>query len=127
MDTKLALGFPEHVFAEALALKVSTVGVRPVDAVEQLLTQTLVRNMHDAEVLKLRKPPSAHIHAMYWKDRWASLAHLAQSGYETSYVELKFSTAADAAVANIVVEGYGVELKSVDYGPDRVPPSGVAG
>ena len=117
MDTKLALGFPEHVFAEALALKVSTVGVRPVDAVEQLLTQTLVRNMHDAEVLKLRKPPSAHIHAMYWKDRWASLAHLAQSGYETSYVELKFSTAADAAVANIVVEGYGVELKSVDYGP----------
>ncbi len=117
MDSKLALGFTERVFAEALALKTSTAGARPVDAVEQLLTQALVRNMHDAESLKLCKPPSAHIHAMYRKDRWASLAHLAQSGYETSYVELKFSTPADAAVAHIVVEGYGLELKPVDYGP----------
>lgn len=113
---KIALGFPEEAFAEALALKVSTAGVRPVDAVEQLLTQTLTQNILDAESVKLHKPPSVKLHSMYYKNRCASLADLARDGYATWYVELKFSTAAVAAVESVEAEGTGLELRAIDYG-----------
>ncbi|NRF10605.1 hypothetical protein [Agrobacterium pusense] len=73
MNTKIALGVSEHLFAEALALKASTVGVRPVDAVEELLTQTLAQNIRDTPSVKLHKPPSVKLHSMYYKNRCASL------------------------------------------------------
>jgi len=117
MDTKIALGFSEHLFAEALALKASTVGIRPVDAVEQLLTQILAQNIRDVASVKLHKPPSVKLHSMYYKDRCASLAHLARDGYATWYVELKFTTAAEAAVESVEVEGVGLELQPINYGP----------
>lgn len=117
MDTKIALGFSEHLFAEALALKASTVGVRPVDAVEELLTQTLVQNIRDAESVRLHKPPSVKLHSMYYKNRCASLADLALGGYETWYVELKFATAAEAAVESFEVGGMGLALQPITYGP----------
>lgn len=117
MDTRIALGLSEHLFAEALALKASTVGIRPVDAVEELLTQTLVQNICDAEPVRLHKPPSVKLHSMYYKNRCASLAELARGGYETWYVELKFATAAEAAVESFEVEGMGLELRPINYGP----------
>jgi hypothetical protein len=117
METKIALGFSEHLFAEALALKASTVGVRPVDAVEELLTQTLVQNIRDAESVRLHKPPSVKLHSMYYKNRCASLADLAHDGYATWYVELKFATAAEAAVESFEIEGMGLELQPINYGP----------
>jgi len=117
MNTKIALGVSEHVFAEALALKASTVGVRPVDAVEELLTQTLVQNILDAASVKLHKTPSVKLHSIYYKNRCASLADLARGGYETWYVELKFATAAEAAVESFEVEGIGLELRPINYGP----------
>lgn len=117
MDTKIALGFSEHLFAEALALKASTVGVRPVDAVEELLTQTLIQNIRDAESVRLHKPPSVKLHSMYHKNRCASLADLARGGYETWYVELKFATAAEAAVESFEVDGMGLALQPITYGP----------
>lgn len=40
----------------------------------------------------LRKSPSVKLHPAYFKERCASLARLAQDGFETLYVELVFST-----------------------------------
>jgi hypothetical protein len=117
MDTKLTLGLSEQLFAEALALEISAAGVRPVDAAEHVLTQTLVQSLSSTKWLNHRKSPSVKIHAMYYKNRCAPLAHLARNGYETWYAELKFSTAADAAVESLKVEGMGLELRPINYGP----------
>lgn len=54
-NSPLSIGFSEKEFAEALALNVATMGVRPVDAVEQLLTQTLVENIQQSAALMLLK------------------------------------------------------------------------
>jgi hypothetical protein len=81
-NSPLSIGFSEKEFVEALALNVATVGVRPVDAVEQLLTQTLVENIQQSAALMLRKTPSVKLHPAYFKERCASLAQLADGGYE---------------------------------------------
>jgi len=116
MTEKLSLGFTEHLFAESLSLKVCAAGVRPVDAVEQLLAETLVQNIKEAEGVRLHKPPTVTLHSIYNKDRCATLPVLAQGGYVTWYVELKFSTAAEAAIENIKIEGKGLEIRPIDYG-----------
>jgi hypothetical protein len=54
---------------------------------------------------------------MYYKERCASLSQLARDGYATWYLELAFSTAREDAIENIEVEGRGLELRPISYGP----------
>ena len=115
--SRISIGFSEREFAEALALKVATVGVRPVDAVEQLLTQILVENLQQQAAFALCKIPSVKLHAMYFKERRASLARLSDVGYETWYVELAFSTTKEIMVDGVEIDIQGLRLKPINYGP----------
>jgi hypothetical protein len=115
--SRISIGFSEKEFAEALALKVATVGVRPVDAVEQLLTEILVENLQQQVAFALRKIPSVKLHAMYFKERCASLARLSDVGYETWYVELAFSTTKDTMVGDVEIDTLGLQLGLINYGP----------
>jgi hypothetical protein len=115
--SRISIGFSEKEFAEALALKVATVGVRPVDAVEQLLTQILVENLQQQVAFALRKIPSVKLHSVYFKERCASLARLSDVGYETSYVELAFSTSKDTVVEDVEIDTRALQLSPINYGP----------
>ncbi len=117
MNTTISLGFTEPTFAKALALKIATPGVRPADAVEHLLTQTLVSNLSEAKFLTLCKAPSVKFHSMYFKERCASLSQLARDGYATWYPELVFSTAKEHEVESVAIEVAGIELRPINYGP----------
>lgn len=117
MSTRISLGFSERTFAEALALKVCSAGVRPADAVEHLLIQILIGNLCETTALTLLKSPSVKLHSMYFKERCTSLNQLARNGYTTWYVELVFSTATEDAIESVEIEGKGLELKPVNYGP----------
>lgn len=114
---RLSFGFSEKEFGEALALRTATVGVRPVDAVEQLMTQILVENLRQQATLELRKIPSVKLHSMYFKERCASLARLADIGYETWYVELAFSTTKETMVDVVEIDTQGLQLSPINYGP----------
>lgn len=115
MPRILAVGFADD-FARSLATKVSIPGVRPVDAVEQLLTETFIHNLRGAD-FSLVKPPSVKLHAMYFKERGATLAQLARQGYETWYSELLFSTKIQDVVESITLETTGLETRPINYGP----------
>ncbi|AQS65424.1 MULTISPECIES: hypothetical protein [Rhizobium/Agrobacterium group] len=115
--SRISIGFSEKEFAEALAPRVATVGTRPVDAVEQLLTQILVENLRQQTALALRKIPSVKLHSMYFKERCASLARLADIGYDTWYAELAFSTTRENMVDGVEIDTQGLHLSPINCGP----------
>lgn len=115
--SRISIGFSEREFSEALVLRAAAVGARPVDAVEQLLTQILVENLEQHTELMLCKAPSVKVHSMYFKERCASLARLAEVGYETWYIELAFSTTNDTMVDGVEIDTQGLQLSPINYGP----------
>lgn len=115
--SRISIGFSEREFSEALVLRAAAVGARPVDAVEQLLTQILVENLEQHRELVLRKAPSVKVHSMYFKERCASLARLAEIGYETWYIELAFSTTKETMVDGVEIDAQGLQLSPINYGP----------
>ncbi|TAY14014.1 hypothetical protein [Rhizobium leguminosarum] len=114
MSARLTIGLSD-AFPETLALKISTAGVRPVDAVEELLIEILGRSLASSPTLSLLKTPAVKIHSMYYKDRCATLAQLAREGYATWYVELAFSTALENAMERLDVDATGLELRPISY------------
>jgi hypothetical protein len=115
MTATLAIQLPD-TFADSLATKVSVPGVLPVDAVEQILTETIIGSLSDSQSVQLLKPPCVRLHPMYFADRCATLFHLARDGCATWCVDLVFSSAMESAVDNINVVATGLELKPINYG-----------
>lgn len=115
MNATLAIELPD-TFADSLARNASIPGVRPVDALEQLLTEALIESLSRSPSVQLLKPPSVRLHPMYFADRCGTLFHLARDGYATWYVDLVFSSALESAVKNIDVVATGLELKPISYG-----------
>lgn len=115
MTASLAIKLPD-TFSIDLATKVSIPGVRPVDAVEQILTQTLIDSLSASLSVPLLKPPSVRLHPMYFAERCATLFDMARDGYATWYVDLVFSTALESGRDKIDVIATGLELKPINYG-----------
>jgi len=112
----LKIGLDEDSFARDLAREIATPGVRPVDAVERLLSLHLARSLKTALGARLIKEPTPRIYAGYSKNRWATLFELAAEGYETWYPELRFSTKPSDVVEKIDIEPAGFLLEPIDYG-----------
>jgi hypothetical protein len=112
----LKIGLDEDSFARDLAREIATPGVRPVDAVERLLSLHLAHSLKNALGARLTKEPTPRIHAGYSKNRWATLFDLAADGYETWYPELQFSTKPSDVVERIDIEPIGFLLEPIDYG-----------
>jgi hypothetical protein len=74
-----------------LAHDLRTSGVVPVPAVERALEEYLFEKFRDGLGEMLVKAPRVRVHAGYFKNRFANLVDLAQSGYETWYVEVHFA------------------------------------
>ncbi len=112
----MKIGLDEDSFARDLAREIATPGVRPVDAIERLLSLHLARSLKTALGARLTKEPTPRIHAGYAKNRWATLFELAADGYETWYPELRFSTKPSDVVEKIDIEPAGFLLEPIDYG-----------
>ena len=112
----MKIGLDEDSFARDLAREIATPGVRPVDAIERLLSLHLARSLKTAFGSRLVKEPTTRIYAGYSKSRWATLFELAADGYETWYPELRFSTKPSDAVEKIEIEPAGFLLEPIDYG-----------
>jgi len=112
----LKIGFEIDAFAADFGREIATPGIRPVDAVERLLSQHLTAGLKIALGSRAIKEPIARIHAGYSKNRWAVLPDLADGGYETWYPELQFSTKLADRVDVAELESVGLELEPIDYG-----------
>ncbi len=112
----MKIGLDEDSFARDLAGEIAAPGVRPVDAIERLLSLHLARSLKTALGARLIKEPTPRIYAGYSKNRWATLFELAADGYETWYPELRFSTKPSDVVETIDIEPAGFLLEPIDYG-----------
>lgn len=115
MSARLTIGIGDD-FPQGLAVKLTTAGIRPVDAIEQMLTDALVKSIAECPLLKPHRTPTVDIHPNYNADRCVTLAHLAGVGYATWYVELKFATTTDNELPRLEVDPLGIELVPLNYG-----------
>lgn len=112
----LRIGLEEDQFVRDFAREIATPGIRPVDAIERLLSQHLAGSLKSALGTRLIKEPTARIYRGYSKNPWAVLPDLAAGGYETWYPELRFSTRPSDVVDTIEIEPAGFLLEPIDYG-----------
>jgi hypothetical protein len=116
MCETLEIGLDENLLALEMAQEIATPGVRPVQALEQLLSQHLTRGLRRALGNRFIKEPLARIVPHYFKNVWAVLSDLEVGGYETWYTELKFSTRPDDCFNSVDVKPSGFVLDPIDYG-----------
>jgi hypothetical protein len=110
MCETLEIGLDENLLALEMAQEIATPGVRPVQALEQLLSQHLTRGLRRALGNRFIKEPLARIVPHYFKNVWAVLSDLEVGGYETWYTELKFSTRPDDCFNSVDVKPSGFVL-----------------
>jgi len=116
MCETLEIGFNQSLLARDLAQEIATPGVRPIEALEQLLSQRLTHGLKKALGNRFIKEPIARVLPYYVKNAWAVLSDLEVGGYETWYTELKFSTRPEDCFKSVDVKPSGFLLDPIDYG-----------
>jgi hypothetical protein len=111
----MKLELQEDIFVSSLCAEISTPGVRPIDAIERLISQQLTASV-EASVGKPLKLPRVHIFGVYNKNRCPTLPELVKHGYKTWYSEIRFSTDHSTSVEDITIETAGITLDDIDYG-----------
>jgi hypothetical protein len=101
---------------ESIARDLSAPGMTPVLAIERALEAHLHERFAGAFSDILVKPPRVKFHAMYFKQRYASLPVLLGSEYETWYPEITLSTATSHAFDQIELTSEALELLPIVYG-----------
>ncbi len=113
---QLELGFEEERFAGALAQELVRSSANVVDTTERLIEQYLVERLTVQCGSRLIKSATARIHNHYFRSRFATLYSLAQTGYETWYAKLKFSTALTSPITDMQITCTGIRLMPFEYG-----------
>jgi hypothetical protein len=91
-------------------------GVNPVISVECALEEHLFERFRDVLGDRLIKPPRVRLHAMYFKERYATLHRLKSTGYETWYPEIHFATSVGIEIGSLQIIPKNIDLVPVDYG-----------
>lgn len=113
MADQLNLGFSETTFAEAIAHEVATPGVTPRAAARRFIVDSFATAVRNQLGPRLIKSP---IIRLSLAGRGLTLADLAQYGCESWYPEIRFSTKAMDAYAELVVVPHGFDLIPIEYG-----------
>ena len=116
LSSRLKIALEENTFARELAREISTPGIRPVEAIERLLSLHLMRTIKSELGARLIKEPTPRIYPGYSKNRWAVLPDLAAVGYQTWYPELRFATKPADAIQKLEVHPSGFQLEPINYG-----------
>ncbi|MGH8427621.1 MAG: hypothetical protein ACRES7_06535 [Gammaproteobacteria bacterium] len=93
-----------------LAQKITVPGVRPSNAIEQILSQYLAASIKSYIGDRLIKPPNIKLMRVDAQQGILTLPELTRKGYTTWYPEIRFSTKPSDAVVNITVEPTGISL-----------------
>jgi hypothetical protein len=106
------------VFAEQLSCELHAGSLRVVDAIERMLGEHLEASVSNGLGEHLKKRPRAVVHPGYFKNRFANLSSLSESGYKTWYPEVSFSTYKGRDVAVTSIEYDGFDLGIIRYWED---------
>jgi len=93
-----------------------TPGITPVLAIERALEIYLYQAFSRAFSELLIKPPKVKFHSMYFKQRFASLAELLETGYETWYPEVTITTRPEDCFDELILDSKDLELLPISYG-----------
>jgi hypothetical protein len=111
----MKLELDEDMFVDSLCTEISTPGVRPIDAIERLVSQQLSTSV-EGTAGQLLSSPRVHIFEVYNKNRCPTLPQLVKHGYQTWYPEIRFSTDRSVVMEDIELETAGITLDEIDYG-----------
>lgn len=112
----MKLELKDEAFISDLAKAALTPGIRPIDAIEQLLSEHLVASLETSFAESLLEQPVVHIHEIYNKHRCLTLSDLAAQGYKTWYADVKFSTHSHLTIKETEIEPVGIRLEDIEYG-----------
>jgi hypothetical protein len=87
---RLALGFQEKEFAEAVARELATPGVTPLAAASRFVSARLAACVQETMGGRLVRAPATI--GGTWTGRFETLIRLAETGSEIWYPEIRFAT-----------------------------------
>ncbi|WP_454869713.1 hypothetical protein [Pseudomonas putida] len=101
---------------DSIAQDLAAPGMTPVLAIERALEAHLHEQFKAAFAHVIVKPPRVKFHSMYFKQRYASLPALLDSGYETWYPEITLSTNLADAFDQIEIVAASLDMLPISYG-----------
>lgn len=101
---------------DSIAQDLAAPGMTPVLAIERALEAHLHEQFKAAFAHVIVKPPRVKFHSMYFKQRYASLPALLDSGYETWYPEITLSTNLADAFDQIEIVTASLDMLPISYG-----------
>jgi hypothetical protein len=102
----------EEEFVQELAQEIIVPGVRPGNAIAQILGQHLAKSVKAYIGDRLIKPPNIKLMSADNQESILTLRELSANGYKTWYPEVRFSTKPSDGVDDITVEPIGISLGS---------------
>lgn len=93
-----------------------TPGMTPVLAIERALETHLRQCFMESFAKILIKPPSVKFHSTYFKQRFASLPAMLNTGYETWYTEITIATKPEDSFDEVDLASSNMELLPIMYG-----------
>ena len=88
----LDLTIEPDVFVEQLSQEIIAGGLTVVDAIERLLSEHFENSIRQSLRERIVKTPRSIVRPNYYANRFANLTILAQAGYSTWYLEIRFAT-----------------------------------
>lgn len=111
---RLALGFQEEEFAEAVARELATPGVTPLAVASRFVSARFAACVQEAMGGRLVKAPATT--GGTWMGRFETLSRLAETGCEIWYPEIRFATKPADALTEIALDPFGIALEPIEYG-----------
>ena len=112
---QLKLTFRENAFVDSLCEELMIAGVRPIDAIEKLISEHLILSAENVPPVILLSM-SVHVFATYNPNRCPTLPQLVDHGYKTWYSEIRFVTHPSILLGDITYDMLGIVLDEIDFG-----------
>lgn len=112
----IAVKLDGRMLVDSIVNDLATPGTTPVQAIERALEAHLYQAFSSAFSEILLKPPRVKFHSMYFRQRFASLADLLKSGYETWYPEITLCTKPESRFDDVQLDPESLDLVPINYG-----------
>ncbi|MGY8812790.1 MAG: hypothetical protein ACKVK5_17360 [Pseudomonadales bacterium] len=105
-----------EMLVDSIVQDLVTPGMTPVLAIERALEAHIYQAFSSAFSEILIKPPKIKVHSTSFKQRFASLAELLDTGYETWYPEVTIATRSKDSFDDLALDAKDLELSPISYG-----------
>ncbi|MFX4226402.1 MAG: hypothetical protein ACFHHU_00960 [Porticoccaceae bacterium] len=104
------------MLVDGIVHDLGSLGMTPVLAIERALEAHIYQVFSCAFSNMSVKPPKIKFHSNYFKRRFASLAELVETGYETWYSEVTIATRPENGFDEVMFASTDLELIPISYG-----------